>query len=100
MISGISPFCETFFTDVKVPKHRIFGEENRGWDVAKYLLTHEPEMISGGGAGLSGGGRALGAANTASSQSWCMPRHRAKEFLKFLRQIDKAMPTRRDASGA
>ena len=25
----------------------------------------------------------------------CMPRHRAKEFLKFLRQIDKAVPGRR-----
>ncbi|APE42521.1 acyl-CoA dehydrogenase [Sulfitobacter alexandrii] len=61
MISGISPFCETFFTDVKVPKDQIVGEENRGWDVAKYLLTHEREMISAGGAGLSGGGRALGA---------------------------------------
>ena len=61
MISGISPFCETFFSDVKVPKHQIVGEENRGWDVAKYLLTHEREMISAGGAGLSGGGRALGA---------------------------------------
>ena len=61
MISGISPFCETFFTDVKVPKEQIVGIENRGWDVAKYLLTHEREMISGGGAGLSGGGRALGA---------------------------------------
>src|SRR3546814_13564200 len=24
---------------------------NRGWDVAKYLLGHEREMISGGGAG-------------------------------------------------
>jgi alkylation response protein AidB-like acyl-CoA dehydrogenase len=64
MISGISPFCETFFTDVKVPKDRIVGTENRGWDVAKYLLTHEREMISGGGAGLSGGGRALGAVLT------------------------------------
>lgn len=61
MISGISPFCETFFTDVKVPKHRIVGDENRGWDVAKYLLTHEREMISGGSAGLAGSGRALGA---------------------------------------
>jgi alkylation response protein AidB-like acyl-CoA dehydrogenase len=60
MISGISPFCETFFTDVKVPKHCIVGEENCGWDVAKYLLTHEREMISGGGQGLAGG-RALGA---------------------------------------
>ncbi len=26
----------------------------------------------------------------------CMPRHRAKEFLKFLRQIDKAVPIQRD----
>ena len=61
MISGISPFCETFFTDAVVPKHQIVGEVNRGWDVAKYLLTHEREMISGGAGGLAGGGRALGA---------------------------------------
>jgi len=26
----------------------------------------------------------------------CMPRHRAKEFLKFLRQIAKAAPVRHD----
>ncbi len=60
LISGASPFCETFFDDVKVPKSQIVGEENRGWDVAKYLLTHEREMISGGGQGLQGG-RPLGA---------------------------------------
>lgn len=31
----------------------------------------------------------------------CMPRHRAKEFLKFLRQIDKAVPARaRYSSGS
>jgi alkylation response protein AidB-like acyl-CoA dehydrogenase len=60
MISGISPFCETFFTDAVIPKEQIVGKENKGWDVAKYLLTHEREMISGGGQGL-GGGRALGA---------------------------------------
>ena len=67
LISGESPFCETFFDNVAVPKS--YGEDipayvgtiNRGWDVAKYLLGHEREMISGGGAGLSGGGRALGA---------------------------------------
>ncbi|MFK7876290.1 MAG: acyl-CoA dehydrogenase family protein [Paracoccaceae bacterium] len=61
MISGASPFCETFFTDVAVPKEQIIGAPNRGWDVAKYLLTHEREMISAGGGGLTGGGRALGA---------------------------------------
>ncbi len=48
LISGNSPFCETFFDDVKVPKTQYVGEINRGWDVAKYLLGHEREMISGG----------------------------------------------------
>jgi len=51
LISGNSPFCETFFDNVKVPKNQIVGEVNRGWDVAKYLLGHEREMISGGGLG-------------------------------------------------
>jgi alkylation response protein AidB-like acyl-CoA dehydrogenase len=59
LISGSSPFCETFFDDVKVPKNQIVGEVNKGWDVAKYLLAHEREMISG--MGLGGGG-SLGAA--------------------------------------
>jgi acyl-CoA dehydrogenase len=58
LISGYSPFCETFFDNVKVPKHQIVGELNRGWDVAKYLLGHEREMIGSGdaigGGGLSG----------------------------------------------
>ena len=51
LISGNSPFCETFFDNVKVPKVQIVGEVNRGWDVAKYLLGHEREMISGAGGG-------------------------------------------------
>jgi len=49
LISGSSPFCETFFDDVAVPKDQIVGAVNRGWDVAKYLLGHEREMISGAG---------------------------------------------------
>jgi alkylation response protein AidB-like acyl-CoA dehydrogenase len=53
LISGSSPFCETFFDDVKVPKDQVVGEVNKGWDVAKYLLGHEREMISG--MGLGGG---------------------------------------------
>jgi len=60
LISGVSPFCETFFDGVEVPKDQVVGTVNRGWDVAKYLLTHEREMISAGGQGL-GGGRPLGA---------------------------------------
>ena len=58
LISGNSPFCETFFDDVKVPKDQVVGEVNKGWDVAKYLLGHEREMISG--MGLGGGSAMLG----------------------------------------
>ena len=47
LISGRSPFCETFFEDVRVEKHNLVGTRDKGWDVAKYLLTHEREMISG-----------------------------------------------------
>jgi alkylation response protein AidB-like acyl-CoA dehydrogenase len=55
LISGYSPFCETFFDNVKVPKENLVHEVNKGWDVAKYLLGHEREMISGMGLGSSGG---------------------------------------------
>lgn len=51
LISGKSPFCETFFDDVKVPKENIVNEPGRGWDVAKYLLSHERANIAGGGSG-------------------------------------------------
>merc|ERR1711969_510222 len=57
LISGNSPFCETFMDDVTVPKSYgedipgYVGEINRGWDVAKYLLGHEREMISATGGG-------------------------------------------------
>ncbi len=50
LISGSSPFCETFFDDVKVLKENRVGEEGNGWTIAKYLLTHEREMISSFGA--------------------------------------------------
>ena len=56
LISGSSPFCETFFDDVKVPKAQVVGTVDRGWDVAKYLLGHEREMIAGMGLGGIGGG--------------------------------------------
>jgi alkylation response protein AidB-like acyl-CoA dehydrogenase len=59
LISGNSPFCETFFDDVAVPKDQIVGEVNKGWDVAKYLLGHEREMIAGMGLG-SGSDATLG----------------------------------------
>ena len=52
LINGTSPFCETFFTDVKAPKDQLFGPLNGGWTVAKRLLQFERDNIS---AGLGGG---------------------------------------------
>ncbi len=41
LINGGSPFCQTFFDDVKVPKQDLVHKENQGWTVAKRLLQHE-----------------------------------------------------------
>jgi acyl-CoA dehydrogenase len=54
LISGRSPFCEVFFEDVKIPREQQVGELNKGWGIAKYLLTHEREMISWSGLSTSG----------------------------------------------
>ena len=56
LISGNSPFCETFFTDVKVPKENLVGQLNHGWTIAKRLLNFERQSQSGGGGG---GGRGM-----------------------------------------
>ena len=59
LISGKSPFCETFFDDVKAPKENLVGVENSGWTIAKKLLQHERNFISN--FGLAGGGTGSGA---------------------------------------
>jgi alkylation response protein AidB-like acyl-CoA dehydrogenase len=56
LISGESPFCQTFLDDVKVPKENLLGTLNDGWTIAKKLLQHEREMISNIGAMLGGAG--------------------------------------------
>jgi len=50
LISGSSPFCETFFTDVRVPKGNLVGREGEGWTIGKRLLQHERQNLSGGGS--------------------------------------------------
>ncbi len=55
LISGSSPFCQTFFQDVKVPKDQLVGPLNGGWTIAKRLLQHERSMIGGMGLGLGAG---------------------------------------------
>ncbi|MFZ9478032.1 MAG: acyl-CoA dehydrogenase family protein [Steroidobacteraceae bacterium] len=55
LISGESPFCETFLTDVRVPKDQLIGPLNGGWDIAKRLLMHERTNISAEAFGNSAG---------------------------------------------
>ena len=40
-MSGALDFGEVFFTDVRVPKTNIIGQEGAGWDVAMLLLSFE-----------------------------------------------------------
>ncbi len=40
-IDGEHHLNEVFFDDVRVPVGQLVGEENRGWDVTKYLLGSE-----------------------------------------------------------
>ena len=58
LISGESPFCETFFTGVQIPKGNLVGRLNGGWEIAKRLLQYERQNIS---AGFGEGGTAGGA---------------------------------------
>ena len=67
LISGASPFCQTFFDDVKVPKNQLIGRINKGWDIAKRLLQHERNMISGIGGNSALGGSSQRLAEAAKS---------------------------------
>ena len=57
LISGKSPFCETFFDDVEVPKNNIVGELDAGWTIAKKLLQHERTFISNFGLAAAAGSK-------------------------------------------
>src|SRR5690606_3543390 len=49
LIDGGHEVNEVFFTDVRVPVTNLVGQENQGWTIAKYLLTHERTNIAGVG---------------------------------------------------
>jgi len=66
LINGDSPFCETFFTDVKARKDDIVGPLNGGWTIAKRLLQFERDAIA---AGL-GGGTLTGPASAMSVEDY------------------------------
>ncbi|MDA9535771.1 acyl-CoA dehydrogenase [Bradyrhizobium sp. CCBAU 21362] len=46
LVDGSYEVNEVFFDDVRVPVENLVGEENRGWDYAKYLLGNERVLIS------------------------------------------------------
>jgi alkylation response protein AidB-like acyl-CoA dehydrogenase len=54
LISGMSPFCETFFDNARALKKNVVGEVNKGWTVAKRLLQYERTSIGGIGGGTGG----------------------------------------------
>lgn len=45
-IDGGREINEVFFTDVRVPVENLVGEENKGWDYAKFLLGNERTNIA------------------------------------------------------
>ncbi|MDE0756721.1 MAG: acyl-CoA dehydrogenase family protein [Pseudomonadales bacterium] len=54
LISGLSPFCETYFQDARALRKNVVGQVNDGWTVAKRLLQYERTMIGGGQGGGAG----------------------------------------------
>ena len=53
LLDGEHEVNEVFFTDVRVPAENLVGEENQGWTIAKYLLTHERTNIAGVGGSMA-----------------------------------------------
>jgi alkylation response protein AidB-like acyl-CoA dehydrogenase len=63
LISGYSPFCETFFTEVKAEARNVVGGVNNGWTVAKTLLNFERSGMGTGGLGGPSAARRGGGAS-------------------------------------
>jgi alkylation response protein AidB-like acyl-CoA dehydrogenase len=52
-MTGVANFNETFFTDVRVPKHQIVGDRGQGWTVANAILGHERDSLGNPNVTLS-----------------------------------------------
>ena len=46
LLDGTAEVNEVFFDNVEVPAENLVGEENKGWNYAKYLLAHERTNIA------------------------------------------------------
>ena len=58
LISGSSPFCETFFDNAIAKKEDLVGELNKGWTIGKRLLQFErgsmATLVGGAAVGEAG----------------------------------------------
>ncbi|MFN3275624.1 MAG: acyl-CoA dehydrogenase family protein [Paracoccus sp. (in: a-proteobacteria)] len=52
LIEGGHEVNEVFFDNVRIPVENLVGEENKGWTIAKFLLTHERTNIAGVGISM------------------------------------------------
>jgi alkylation response protein AidB-like acyl-CoA dehydrogenase len=46
LLDGECEVNEVWFDNVEVPAENLIGEENKGWNYAKYLLAHERTNIA------------------------------------------------------
>jgi alkylation response protein AidB-like acyl-CoA dehydrogenase len=97
LINGASPFCEVFFTDVKVPKENLVGQLNHGWSIAKRLLQHERSGLATAAGAARSEARVqmpdlarqyLGADETGALEGHDL-RNRIIEFEMLLRAFQK-----------
>ena len=66
LISGASPFCQTFFENARAEKRNLIGPKNGGWNIAKRLLQFERQGIA-----TIGGGPRTGATPRTLAQRYC-----------------------------
>ena len=70
LIDGGHEVNEVFFEDVRVPAENLVGEENKGWDYAKFLLGNERVGVAPVGS---------------SSDWWRRPRSRPRPRVRAVR---------------
>ena len=97
LISGESDFCQVFFEDAKALAKNLVGPLNGGWTIAKRLLQHERQMLSGG---MPGGGPAPGAKKKSGKKGEvpAPTSHLAESARDYLGERDGALaePVLRD----
>ena len=82
-IDGAAHLTEVFFDDVRVPVSMRVGEENRGWDYARFLLGHERTHIARVGLAKArlGQVKAIAACRAAGDRSLDTPAFRSRLTL-------------------